>query len=283
MTDGGLQDARVRLVRAREHFQAVEREWAAIPVESKTIALRSEYKPDLKKIEVLIDSIPDMPTHWSIICSECLFNVRASLDYVAWYLACWNLNRNGETREPIPQTQFPIFTNEQAFNPGWVKDMHPSHVALIKWLQPYSPIQMPNYAVEIISRGGDAEALAKGHVIERFRSTHNHDKHRLIQLAAMAPHHAVMGSFDAVGCEVTNPNWFGQADAFEKDAKWAEFDVVSVSSPNPRVDVPVEITPALRYGSLKILLEFPLIEAYVLSVIEVFERGVTQPHLGAPP
>src|ERR1041384_6638870 len=100
-----LDGADARLARAREHFDIVQREWDALAPYSKTITLKSEYVADVQKIQVFIDGVPTVNQRWSLEISECLFNLRCALDYLAWELAKWNLIKKGEVREPRGNTQ----------------------------------------------------------------------------------------------------------------------------------------------------------------------------------
>lgn len=246
-----LAGARTRVVHARRHFELVQGEWDALPQEAKSITLRSEYKSSRNKIRVLIDSVPSLDQRWALELSESLFNLRAALDYVAWELAKWNLQSQGQTREPRRTTQFPIALTEKDFQDRWVVDIHPSHVAVLKWLQPYSPSHLAQYSNAIL-RGMDTKVGAIGHIANRLQELNNADKHRLLAVAALGSHITEIGAFAPHDCEVANPNFYIQAGTFEVGAKWAEFDVIGVSGPAPRVEVPVVMTTAIQINGVNV-------------------------------
>jgi hypothetical protein len=264
-----LDGADTRVARAREHFELVEREWNALPPDAKAITLGSEYKSDTQKIEVKIASVPAIDQRWSLELSECLFNLRCALNYLTWELAKWNLAKKGETREPSRQTQYPLTTAEDQFPDRQVKDLHSNHVTIIKWLQPYSPLYMTQFTGPILL-GANPEGLANQHPALRLQELDNADKHRLLEVSAIGPHVTRVGEFTAFDCEVANPNFFMQAGTFQVGTKWAEFDVVSVTGPDPRVEMPAEVEPSLTFAGYPILLGYAEIERYVRGALETF-------------
>lgn len=135
-----LDGAYTRVKRAREHFESVQQEWMSMAEATKLITLSSRFDRDTSKIEVFIAAVPELNQQWALEISEMLFNLRCALDYLAWELANWNLRAKGEQRDPSNATQYPIAVSEARLNPAQVKDLDPKHAAVIKWLQPYSPI-----------------------------------------------------------------------------------------------------------------------------------------------
>ena len=243
-----LDGAQDRLRRARQHFEVLESEFGSISPYTKPIRLGSKFEPDLQKIFITITEVPPLNPTWPFIVSECLFNLRCALDYLAWQLAIWNLQRKGHDREPVGSTQNPIATTKERFQNRQVEDIHPDHVALIKDLQPYGPHHMRQYT-DALAKGLHPELLAETHVLARLARLNNHDKHRLLRPTIVAASSRTVGPFDAVDCDVAAPNFhlFGEP-GFEVGAVWAEFDVVRVTGGNPRVHMPVDIEPSLAFG-----------------------------------
>lgn len=266
-----LDGADIRVARADEHFKTVEGKWLALSKEAKSVTFQSKYEADAQKIIVSIATAPVIDQTGSLDISECLFNLRCALDYLTWELACWNLRKKGEAREPSPQTQYPISTAEEKFNKGQIHDLDSGHVAVIKWLQPYSPLFMAKFQGAVL-RGANQEGLAHHHVAVSFNRLNNTGKHRFIQVSAVKGRVTELGTFEAHDCEVVNPNFFIQGGAFEEDAKWAKFEVASVTGPNPRVEVPAEIDPTLSYAGASFLFDYPSMRSYVTQVLDIFRE-----------
>ena len=190
----------------------MQRAWNALPEESKTITLGSKFESGTKKIIVSITTVPIYPDTWALGLSEALFNLRAALDYTVWELARWNLNRQCHPRKPYGLTQYPIATAEKQFNRRQVQDLHPSHVAIIKGLQPYSPSHLAQHQNET-KAGIDPETVAKWHPAFLLQDLNNTDKHRLLQVSLVGATTTTLGPFTALDWEVENPHFFIQAVA----------------------------------------------------------------------
>ena len=271
-----LDGARLRLAHAREHFETVERDFAALPPESKAITLASEHKANLQKIVVTIATVPSYPAIYSLEISESLFNLRAALDYTVWQLAKWNLQQQGKTRNPSRKTQFPIATAPEGFYRDQVEDLHPNHVTLIQWLQPYSEGYLRQESSsgrmpDLVIQGKTGfDVLAKRHAAFHLRRLNNQDKHHLLAPTLGGASVTRLGTFTPHDCTVTNPNFCIQAGAFEVGAKWAEFEVATVDGPDPRVDVPGDIDPILLFDGFDILQGFGALEVWVSAVVNTF-------------
>lgn len=264
----------LRVQRARQHFERLQSAFNVIPVQAKSITLASYFETDANKLIVTIATVPELPLEWSLDASECLFNLRVALDYLAWQLAVWNLQRQGKTRDPLFDTQYPIATSKQKLKGRQIQDLAPDHRAIIERAQPYGPDHMAQYA-NVIARGMKPEILAKQHVVAALGSLNNADKHRLLYPTAVSATVTRIGDFTTFDCEVANPNFFIQGPPpFQVGAKWADFDVVSVTGPDPRVEVPVDIEPTLAFGGAKLLLDYPNMERYVVTMIMAFHADL---------
>src|ERR1700674_351403 len=126
--------------------------------------------------------------------------------------------------------------------------------------------------------------MAMRHAAWVIQDLNNTDKHRLLQLAVMGTTTTTLGPFTPLDCKVENPNFYIQGPAgFEVGAKWAEFDVATVTGADPRVDVPIDIEATLVFGLIKVLVSFPVTARYVADVIATFrESWGTVPAVASP-
>jgi len=151
-----LDDAYLRVKRAREHINAIRRMQRRLAIDPDAIAVEpypetDEIPPDAIAFGVLGTgrkprlvrmpkfklpppaSSPD--PRWSIRFGETIYNLRAALDYLVYSLAHLDSGRekNG--------TQFPICSSPDSFKKGvkrgWLNGVNPSHRAAIEMLQPY--------------------------------------------------------------------------------------------------------------------------------------------------
>jgi hypothetical protein len=219
------------------------------------------------------------------MASEAFFNLRSALDYTAWELAKWNLQFIGSAAEPFSRTQYPIATEEGRFQEWQLKDLHPNHVAVIKWLQPWSEMSFQVMLDEMARHPGIPSGqqmtftpfvytdkgralIALSHPLDKVRSINDHDKHRTLKAIGVSSGISEVGDYAGVRCTVAAVNVFSQAQ-LNSGAKWAEIDIVPLA-PNPEVVVNDRITPALTFGGDNILSVFPTSYAFVRRVIGAF-------------
>lgn len=70
-----------------------------------------------------------------------------------------------------------------------------------------------------------------------------------------------------------NLNVFVQSPGgFEAGQKWAQVDVVKLTGPSPRIEMPVKMNPTVSFGGRHILLEYPLMEKYVTEALNAFRQ-----------
>src|SRR6266511_1608259 len=101
-----LEGCRAKIRRAKVHFEAVEHEITTF-LENHPYRVTFDHPAEDLFIVRSYDPPAVATDDWAVIIGDCVHNLRASLDYIAWELAGAN---RGDT-----ETQFPIFISEQ----GW--------------------------------------------------------------------------------------------------------------------------------------------------------------------
>jgi hypothetical protein len=132
-----LEAARLKLDRAKEHLQAFDNEsgdWL-----EQTDFCRFDFEDDGDQRWYTVDlGVFTPPTRLSAILGDCLQNLRASLDYLAWELVIAN------RKAPTNKTAFPIYREPPKavkrggqFRPNCLTGVDPRAMAEIERLQPY--------------------------------------------------------------------------------------------------------------------------------------------------
>lgn len=126
-----LEGARRKLDRAEEHLRAFDAEsgdWL-----EKTTYCRFVFQDHGDERWYFADLVVAPPSRLSAILGDCIQNLRASLDYLAWELVKAN------HLVPTRYTAFPIYRKAPGpkFSPNSVAGIDPKAVALIEELQPY--------------------------------------------------------------------------------------------------------------------------------------------------
>jgi hypothetical protein len=158
MSTAALNGVRLKLVRAEEHFKAIQS--AVAGLNNARCEMTPEECLDDKNFGVLrIHLTPKPPLALSTVIGDFLFNVRSSLDHLVWQLV---LSNNGK---PCSSNMFPISDKPKDFDNA-VKQDRLQGVAvnartLIESLQPYNAGNEP---LQTLSR------------------LHNFDKHRTLNL-----------------------------------------------------------------------------------------------------
>lgn len=167
-----LDDARVKLARATHHSKALGTEiqvWTTRQGERPPFEIRFEENDAVNQLIFLIGRVDPLPSMWSLIVGDAIFNYRSALDYAAWQMVAAGTNPN-----PGPKVEegiaFPIQMHEARF-PEMVRrrlpGIRPDHLAVVKRHQPYS-------------LGPDA---AK-HPLQVLSNLSRHDKHRGIVIVS---------------------------------------------------------------------------------------------------
>jgi hypothetical protein len=103
-----LDDCRAKLRRAKEHFQVIEGQIRSF-LEPNPYRIVVERPAQRQYVVRIANEPPAIPAEdWALIIGDCVHNIRASLDYVAWQLA--------GARQSDTATMFPIFETQE----GWL-------------------------------------------------------------------------------------------------------------------------------------------------------------------
>lgn len=267
-----LGNSKARIARAIYHFRELERKYARRSEKSKTVTFRQKFHPNTNMIVVEVDRVPRYPVGWAFLVSESLFNLRAALDYLVWDLSIWNLEQNGETREPFERTQYPIATLPSRFHPWQIKDVHPSDLAFIEQLQPYGQVFMAQFA-PILKDFPDIEPLTRKHPLATLARLNDHDKHRTLRPAAFGSVLRQIGEAEGIDCEIVHRNYF--LTDFGVGTQSAEFRVVP-RGPNPEVKVNDRVYPGIGVDRLEFLRGFPGMQAFVADLVRDFTPVFTE-------
>ena len=156
-----LDAVRLKLERAKERLRAFDSESGEWLEQTELCIFVPEDHAVERVFFARITATP--PARFSTILGDCLQNLRASLDYLAWALVLVNHHT------PNDGTYFPIYRNGHRpgkhFRPKCLTGVDPKAIAIIERLQ-------PNY-------GGQNPDL---HLLWFLRELSNHDKHREINV-----------------------------------------------------------------------------------------------------
>ncbi|HSH59159.1 MAG TPA: hypothetical protein VK988_05850 [Acidimicrobiales bacterium] len=206
-----LDGARAKVARAQEHFDTFEREAEAF-IRSDPYEVVCEVEPNGTQYVYRIRIRESPPIRLSICIGGALYNLRSSLDHVAWQLALLH-------GPPPPMTEFPVFSDRTAYlseSPRKLKGIGAQPQALIESLQPY---HFPE---------------PDGSLLWMLHRLSNIDKHRLLHLTGGA-----IGSSHfqiPPGAELMHRMFCAP---FEDNAEFARFIL-----PNPDTVVDMDVHPA---------------------------------------
>jgi hypothetical protein len=138
-SNASLDSVYAKIERAEHHrrnFIEAERRF----LETKPYTLVKEYEPESGWNTVRWSVRESPPAVLALGLADCLHNLRAALDYLAWQLVV----ASGAT--PTGRTMFPICTDAGAKNQRWLsargdrlKGVHPDWADKIEWFQPFQP------------------------------------------------------------------------------------------------------------------------------------------------
>lgn len=263
-----LDGALAKVAWAQRHLHELEAEIAQAPGYLDSIGFAQEFHADTSTIEVTLQGIQELPVAWSLLAADYVQNLRCALNYLAWELSRWNLERQGLQREPNAQTQFPICTHPRQFDAWRLPDVHPDHVARIEKLQPNGAdhlMEMP----DVMLRNFPVEVMAQRHVLGILVELTNQDKHRLLPGVLVNAQESFMGSCHPIDCVMVTNNFFVQ-DALKNGAKWAEFKVTPTGTSEPKMQVDDRIVPDIRFGGYSVTGVLPQVGQAVGHMIQSF-------------
>jgi hypothetical protein len=113
-----VEGVKLKLARAQEHLKTLYGEWEAfgnrqpyVIADECKVQERHHAFPNGMLHVFRIHVQEQVPATWSILVGDCLQNMRAALDHLAWALAKRNLQR-----QPPTSTSFPIRPSDAAYH-----------------------------------------------------------------------------------------------------------------------------------------------------------------------
>jgi hypothetical protein len=251
-----LKDSRAKLRRAQEHFDMLK---GQIDTFLEAKPYRVVVDPPVDDLFIVrLDNAPDIPAEdWALIIGDCVHNLRAALDYIAWRLA-------GSDPDDT-NTQFPIFLTTEKwdrFSAKCIKRMKPEAQAILKKGQPFDRPDPEN------------TALGGIYILD------NADKHKLLTVVAACPRHFAVewaqhgGTPDvpppAAGVRVAiNPAMSGNTVLAAIHDPYASSDVQMQPELTPDIAFGQSLFAGPNYTAVLDSLEATIRE--VATVIETFE------------
>lgn len=264
---GTLDTVRAKVTWARKRMDELNAAVEASGYHSELVTFEQTFDATSNRIDVTIATVPQTDPQWSLMAADAIQNLRTALNYLVWELAKWNLQQKGLEREPKKITQFPIATKEADFRADFVQDLHPNHVAIIKFLQPFGPPSLAPYTDKFLAHFSEPGV---GHPLVLLARLSNTDKHRVLQAAVTGGAESKLGPYVGIDCVIQHtsitPNFFPKPGS-----PWVSFDVL-VTGPAPQVQIPdtVRTAVALEGGGL-VGAAFEAMESKVLQLIDFFE------------
>jgi hypothetical protein len=172
----GQYNHELKLDRAREHMRSLDTEWRRWR-EGEPYSFIHEPDTDTSEYVIKVQIFEQPPARFALILGDCVYNIRAALDNLAYELAV-----AAHKGQPLPMkvadgSAFPICITQRAFRSqrkGKIGGMVPRAQATIQMLQPYRRWNK-----------GTSDPLW---LIDRLS---NVDKHRLPHFQLMLPAGAV--------------------------------------------------------------------------------------------
>lgn len=231
-----LDGPRLKVARAREHLDALDREVRAFS-DSKPYELISEVDPETGDYVYRLHlNWPGArpPDHLSLIAGDIVHNLRTSLDYVVWQLA--ELGRGANFTIQFPLIENPDQQKYREMETNLLDPILARHRALIKGLQPYhvhlaieagAAIPSPNQALLLVGR------------------LDNWDKHRLL-----LPTHSLVAFKPPTFRNLrtaqvhSRAQWFGMKEGTEL----FRITDIEAQDPNAKVEVESRLPYSINFG-----------------------------------
>ncbi len=213
------------------HAKALHRDterFGLDPNKQPFFTIQTDYNPRRHGFVVTVQNLHEYPPTWGTLVGDIAFNLRCSLDHVAWALV-----ENGRTPPAVLTAKqrrnvyFPILSTRNEFNAS-VGRMLPgvsrANRAIVRRYQPYT-------------RG---KRKARRDPLALLAVINNHDKHRIVQPLGAMPAEAVYNIVEQRDCLVTGQPVRASRRALENDA---ELTVIRARKmgPNPHLKVQASI------------------------------------------
>ncbi|MBS1870880.1 MAG: hypothetical protein JSS99_14595 [Actinobacteria bacterium] len=266
--DHPLAGCEAKIWRAHEHFERLKKEIRDLGSgEFHPATFRTEQKPHAKDtFQTVVETVNEPPLEISTIIGDVVHNLRSTLDHLVFELSFLGLGG----RVPRKRTAFPgSLTRENWHRPEvqtlMLHGVMQKHRAMLYRAQPcYRRKDNPSAAT--LRRRGRHPAADLQHLW-------NEDKHRIIQLVAVAPYEIapriVFHDCTRRGDPTIHLENLGQR--LDVGAEILTVPV-EVTGPNPKVDVQIEILCQVCLGNgLPVRYALAQIAGWVETVIQSFE------------
>ncbi len=174
-----LSSAWAKLKRGKTHIDSLKIEIEKVYANGSPITLRREYEPKNRAIVIRIESVVDIPDHWSLVVGDAVHNIRCALDHLAWQLALRHFDGIEPTnRAVIKSIHFPVVIEESK----WRDSVHN------QWMDGADANKLKRF--QPFNLGPQSRAKGVRHPFEifcGFDGIDNIDKHRSIHLTYIAP------------------------------------------------------------------------------------------------
>jgi hypothetical protein len=128
----------LKIRRAKEHFDALESELTAWNNRSP-YSVRREHNADGSRHSlIIVGDCKEEIQRWSLICGDCVHNLRSALDHLVYALA---IQHSGQNPPPNERSlQFPICGSPSHFSTksNWIAPLSDSGKRFIESVQPYN-------------------------------------------------------------------------------------------------------------------------------------------------
>jgi hypothetical protein len=265
-----------KLDRATHHVDALNAAATAF-LEDKPIGLRAHPVPYAKTfwkrgagINVESD-IEEPPLEWATIIGDALQNLRSSLDHLIYELIridhgkAWNGSQFPIVDDADNLVSTPRFRDTLAL-------LSPEHARMVMESQPYTAPEWPTF----ITKG---ERPRNFHALSLLRELSNADKHRLLNLAFLAPAELITRNPVIQDVRILSKVDFPRGPLKKGDIVSAIEWVVT--GPNPKVEFEPEFVAQICLDDgLPIEAALHKIEAFITKLIRSFEKALESSRSG---
>lgn len=159
-----------KLGRAEEHFNSLKSELQAWKDTSPYSVRRNPNADGSRHSLIFIGDSTKNLERWSLICGDCVHNIRSALDHLVYTLA---IQHSGRNPPPNDKTlQFPICGSRRDFDAKghWIAPVSDAAKEFIERVQPYNRLNSVNPSLLSVLAAFD-----------------NADKHRLLNVTLVLP------------------------------------------------------------------------------------------------
>jgi hypothetical protein len=217
-----LDDAKSKLARAREHLEALQKEIGAFLEANPYRIVVERPTPELHVVVVHSDAIVPYG-RWSLILGDCVHNLRACLDYLAWQMA------GSDPKDT--STQFPIFETSI----GWRRNhkrrtarLTPKLLAFVERTQPYNASHPETTPLNIL------------------RILDDSDKHKLLTVTLATPIALHIEGISGPCAAPAAIRWTMVPNPTLEDG--AILATLVFSSPSPEMEMNGKLVPIVVFG-----------------------------------